>query len=101
MTTANGYAHPEALVETQWVADHLADPSIRLVEVDVDTAAYSSGHIPGAVGWNWKRDTQQPIRRDIPDRAGIEQLLGWSGIANDTTVILYDDNNSLSGFGIT
>jgi thiosulfate/3-mercaptopyruvate sulfurtransferase len=94
MTNGNGYAHPEALVETQWVAEHLDDPGIRLVEVDVDTTAYSSGHIPGAVGWNWKRDTQQPIRRDIPDRESMELLLSRSGIANDTTVILYGDNNN-------
>jgi thiosulfate/3-mercaptopyruvate sulfurtransferase len=94
MTNGNGYAHPEALVETQWVAEHLDDPGIRLVEVDVDTTAYSSGHIPGAVGWNWKRDTQQPIRRDIPDHESMELLLSRSGIANDTTVILYGDNNN-------
>ncbi|MGQ0600873.1 MAG: sulfurtransferase [Anaerolineales bacterium] len=94
MTTSNGYAHPEVLVETQWVADHLHDPKVRLVEVDVDTTAYDSGHIPGASGWNWKKDTQQPIRRDIPDKAGVEELLGRSDIANDTTVILYGDNNN-------
>ncbi|MGQ0549972.1 MAG: sulfurtransferase [Armatimonadota bacterium] len=90
----DGYAHPEVLVETDWVAAHLNDPSVRLVEVDVDTAAYDSGHIPGAVGWNWKIDTQQPIRRDIPDRATLEALLSRSGIGNNTTVILYGDNNN-------
>src|ERR1051326_8610635 len=94
MATANGYAHPEVLVETQWVADHLEDPSLRLVEVDVDTAAYDSGHIPGALGWNWKKDTQQPIRRDIPDKAGVEELLSRSGISNTTTIIFYGDNNN-------
>ncbi|MGH2374156.1 MAG: sulfurtransferase [bacterium] len=90
----DGYAHPEVLVETDWVAPHLNDPSLRLVEVDVDTAAYDSGHIPGAVGWNWKIDTQQPIRRDIPDRGTLEALLSRSGIGNNTTVILYGDNNN-------
>ncbi len=94
MTTVNGYAHPEVLVETQWVADHLNDPKVRLVEVDVDTTAYDSGHIPGAAGWNWKKDTQQLIRRDLPDQAGLEELLSRSGITNDTTVILYGDNNN-------
>jgi thiosulfate/3-mercaptopyruvate sulfurtransferase len=94
MTNTNGYAHPEVLVETEWVADHLTDPKVRLVEVDVDTTAYDSGHIPSAVGWNWKKDTQQPIRRDIPDKAGAEELLSRSGIANDTTVILYGDNHN-------
>jgi len=93
MATDN-YAHPEVLVETQWVADHLNDSNLRLVEVDVDTGAYDSGHIPGAIGWNWKKDTQQPIRRDIPDKAGVEKLLSQSGIANNTTVILYGDNNN-------
>src|SRR5436190_21965901 len=93
MATDN-YAHPEVLVETQWVADHLNDSNLRLVEVDVDTGAYDSGHIPGALGWNWKKDTQQPIRRDIPDKAGVEKLLSQSGISNNTTVILYGDNNN-------
>jgi thiosulfate/3-mercaptopyruvate sulfurtransferase len=82
------------LVETEWVAEHLNDRKVRLVEVDVDTTAYDSGHIPGAVGWNWKKDTQQPIRRDIPDKTGVEALLGRSGVAPDTTVILYGDNNN-------
>jgi thiosulfate/3-mercaptopyruvate sulfurtransferase len=94
MATANGYVHPEVLVETGWVAEHLHDPGVRLVEVDVDTTAYDSGHIPGAAGWNWKKDTQQPVRRDIPDQAGMEALLGRSGIANDTMVIVYGDNNN-------
>jgi thiosulfate/3-mercaptopyruvate sulfurtransferase len=94
MSTTNGYAHPEVLVETEWVAEHLNDRKVRLVEVDVDTTAYDSGHIPGAVGWNWKKDTQQPIRRDIPDKTGVEALLGRSGVAPDTTVILYGDNNN-------
>jgi thiosulfate/3-mercaptopyruvate sulfurtransferase len=94
MKQGNGYVHPEVLVETDWVAEHLNDTSIRLVEVDVDTSAYDSGHIPGALGWNWKRDTQQITRRDIPDRAALEDLLARSGIGNDTTVILYGDNNN-------
>jgi len=93
MATDN-YAHPEVLVETQWVADHLDDLNLRLVEVDVDTGAYDSGHIPGALGWNWKKDTQQPIRRDIPDKAGVEKLLSQAGISNTTPVIFYGDNNN-------
>jgi thiosulfate/3-mercaptopyruvate sulfurtransferase len=94
MIITNGYAHPEVLVETSWVAEHLNDPKIRLVEVDVDTSAYDSGHIPGAIGWNWKKDTQQPIVRDVPDKAEWEALLSHSGIANDTTLILYGDTNN-------
>jgi len=94
MTTANGYADPHVLVQTSWMADHLSDPNLRLIEVDVDTTAYESGHIPGAVGWNWQRDTQQSVRRDIPDRAGMEALLSRSGVSNATIVVLYGDNNN-------
>jgi thiosulfate/3-mercaptopyruvate sulfurtransferase len=88
------YAHPEALVETDWVANNLNNPAIRLVEVDVDTAAYDQGHIPGAVGWNWQKDTQDQISRNIPSRTDFEKLMERSGISNDTTVILYGDNNN-------
>ena len=59
------YAHPEVLVSTQWVAEHLNDPKIRLVEVDVDTTAYDQGHIAGAVGWNWQTQLQDNVRRDL------------------------------------
>jgi thiosulfate/3-mercaptopyruvate sulfurtransferase len=90
----NGYAHPEALVETEWVAQHLNDPSLRLIEVDVDTTAYDSGHIPGAIGWNWKKDTQQPVQRDIPNQAAFEDLMSRSGVANNTTVVFYGDNHN-------
>jgi thiosulfate/3-mercaptopyruvate sulfurtransferase len=88
------YAHPEVLVTTQWVADHVNDPKIRLVEVDVDTSAYDQGHIAGAVGWNWQSQLQDNIRRDLIDKATLEKLLGQSGISNDTTIILYGDNNN-------
>ena len=74
------YVHPEVLVETQWVADNLKDPKIRLVEVDVDTAAYGEGHIPGAVGWNWKTDLEEQLVRDILSRENLEKLLSRSGI---------------------
>jgi thiosulfate/3-mercaptopyruvate sulfurtransferase len=88
------YAHPEVLVSTQWVAEHLNDPKVRLVEVDVDTTAYDQGHIVGAVGWNWQTQLQDNIRRDLITQRALEQLLGQSGISNDTTVILYGDNNN-------
>lgn len=88
------YAHPEVLVSTQWVADHSSDPKIRLVEVDVDTTAYDQGHIAGAVGWNWQTQLQDNIRRDLIDKATLERLLGQSGVSNDTTIILYGDNNN-------
>ncbi|MFZ0213687.1 MAG: sulfurtransferase [Candidatus Acidiferrales bacterium] len=96
------YAHPEVLVTTQWVADHLNDPKsetnkaarIRFVEVDVDTSAYEQGHIAGAVGWNWQTQLQDGIRRDLLGKQDWESLLGASGISNDTTIILYGDNNN-------
>jgi thiosulfate/3-mercaptopyruvate sulfurtransferase len=88
---SNGYAFEGALVSTEWLAQHLGDLGMRLVEVSVDTAAYDSGHIPGAVGWSWKQDTQDTLRRDIPDQVAFEQLMSRSGIANDTTVVLYGD----------
>ncbi len=88
------YAHPETLVTTQWVADHLTDPKIRIVEVDVDTSAYDQGHIPGAIGWNWQTELQDPVRRDLIDKRAFEELLGRAGITNDTPVILYGDNNN-------
>src|SRR5262249_9292671 len=88
------YKHPEVLVSTDWVAENLSSPSFRLVEVDVDTTAYDQGHIPGAVGWNWQTQLQDNIRRDLIDKAALERLLGDSGISNDTTIILYGDNNN-------
>ena len=88
------YAHPESLVDTQWVADHGSDPNVRLVEVDVDTAAYDQGHIEGAVGWNWESQLQQSVQRDLVSKSDLEELLGSAGIDNGTTVILYGDNNN-------
>lgn len=88
------YKHPEVLVTTQWAADHLNDPKIRVVEVDVDTTAYDQGHIAGAVGWNWQTQLQDNVRRDLIETRALEELLGKSGISNDTTVLLYGDNNN-------
>jgi thiosulfate/3-mercaptopyruvate sulfurtransferase len=91
---SDSYARPETLVSTDWVAEHLRDPKVRIVEVDVDTAAYAKGHIRGAVGWNWQSQLQDGIRRDLASAADFERLLGDSGIANDTTIVLYGDNNN-------
>ena len=88
------YANAKALVETHWVAEHLNDDGVRLVEVDVDTASYADAHISGAVGWNWTTQLQQPVNRDIPTKEEWEALLSSSGIANDTRVILYGDNHN-------
>jgi thiosulfate/3-mercaptopyruvate sulfurtransferase len=88
------YKHPEVLVTSEWAAAHLNDPKVRFVEVDVDTSAYDQGHIAGAVGWNWQTQLQDNVRRDLIERAALEKLLSESGISNDTTIILYGDNNN-------
>ena len=88
------YAHPEVLVTTDWVAQHGSDADIRLVEVDVDTAAYDEGHISGAVGLNWQTQLCDQVRRDILTKEQFEELCQDNGISNDTTVIFYGDNNN-------
>jgi thiosulfate/3-mercaptopyruvate sulfurtransferase len=87
-------AHPESIVETDWVAQHSKDRNVRLVEVDVDTTAYQQGHIEGAVGWNWTTQLNDTLRRDILNKQQMEKLLSESGISKDTTVVLYGDNNN-------
>jgi thiosulfate/3-mercaptopyruvate sulfurtransferase len=89
-----GYANPNALVETEWVASHLNDPTIGILEVSVDPAAFQQGHIPGAVALDWFKDLEQHPIRDIASRTKIERLLGEAGVANDTTVLLYGDNHN-------
>jgi thiosulfate/3-mercaptopyruvate sulfurtransferase len=90
----SAYAHPEVLVETGWVKQNLGQPSIKLVEIDVDTKAYEAGHIPGAVGFNWQSQLNDTVRRTIISKEQFESLLGASGIAPQDTVILYGDNNN-------
>jgi len=90
----SAYKHPEVLVSTDWAAQNLNSPNTRFVEVDVDTTAYDQGHIPGAVGWNWQTQLQDGIRRDLIDRDALEKLLSASGISNNTSIILYGDNNN-------
>jgi thiosulfate/3-mercaptopyruvate sulfurtransferase len=84
----------DVLVDAGWVQEHLGDPGIVLVEVDEDTTAYDKGHIDGAVKLDWKKDLQDPVRRDFLGRAGFEALLSERGIGNDDTVILYGGNNN-------
>ena len=88
------YAHPEALVSTDWVAENRSAENITVVEVDVDTAGYDEGHVPGALGWNWSKQLCDQVVRDILPRKDMEELLSASGIGNDTLVILYGDNNN-------
>ncbi len=84
----------DVLVDADWVQAHLGEPGLVLVEVDEDTSAYGKGHIKGAVKLDWKKDLQDPVRRDFVDRAGFEALLSERGISNDDTVILYGGNNN-------
>ncbi len=88
------YSNPDVLVSTEWVDQHKNDSGVVIAEVDVDTAAYNEGHIPGSVGWNWQTQLCDVIQRDIISRADLERLLGTSGIGNDTTIVLYGDNNN-------
>ncbi|MDX1638042.1 MAG: sulfurtransferase [Balneolaceae bacterium] len=91
---SNVITNKKVLVTTDWAEDHLKDEGVRFVEVDVDTEAYESGHIPGAVGWNWKEELQDQLRRTIASKEDFETLLEKSGIDNDTTIVLYGDNNN-------
>jgi len=88
------YAHPEVLVNTDWVASHANDPNVRVVEVDVDTKAYDEGHAPGAIAWAWNTQLCDTVVRDILPKSDFENLMTQSGIDNDTTVVLYGDNNN-------
>ena len=88
------YAHPELLVSTEWVAEHLDDPKVRIVESDEDVLLYDIGHIPGAVKLDWHTDLQDQVKRDYVDRARFEELLSERGIGNDTTVVFYGDKNN-------
>ncbi|HEY8731503.1 MAG TPA: sulfurtransferase [Candidatus Limnocylindria bacterium] len=90
----SAYAHPEALVETDWLAEHATDPNVRVFEVDVDTSAYEQGHVPGAIGLNWKTDLQQHPVRDLLSKAQLEALLSRHGVVTNTTIAVYGDNNN-------
>lgn len=88
------YAHPEYLVETGWVAEHLDDPNVRIVESDEDYLLYETGHIPGAVKVDWFTTLQHPVRRDFITKEEFENLCSSLGIANDTTVVFYGDKSN-------
>lgn len=82
------------LVSTDWVHQRLDDPSVKLIEVDLDTMAYDAGHIPGAVGVNWRLELQDQMRRDIVTRDGFERLMSRAGVGNADTLVCYGDNNN-------
>ena len=88
------YAHPDALVSTAWAAEHLHDPKVKFIEVDVDTSSYGKGHIPGAIGWNWQTDLNDHIRRDIVNPRTFAELNAAAGIRPEDTVVFYGDNNN-------
>jgi thiosulfate/3-mercaptopyruvate sulfurtransferase len=88
------YAHPETLVTTEWVAQALDEPNVRIAEVDVDTAAYDEGHIRNAIPWDWRTQLCDTVRRNILSKAEFEALMQRSGITPKTTVVLYGDNNN-------
>ncbi len=90
----NEYAHPEVLVDTAWVADHVNDPQVRIVEADEDVLLYDVGHIQNAVKLDWHVDVQDPVRRDFVSKADFEKLMSRYGISNDTTVVFYGDKNN-------
>ncbi|MDP8961211.1 MAG: sulfurtransferase [Actinomycetota bacterium] len=87
-------SNQDALVTTEWVAEHLEDPNVVVADVDEDISAYSKGHITGAVGFDWKKDFQHPVRRGFLDRQGFEKLMSRKGIGNDDHVVLYGGNNN-------
>jgi thiosulfate/3-mercaptopyruvate sulfurtransferase len=90
---AAGYSKP-VLVTTDWLAERLDDDGIVVAEVDENPDLYEEGHIPGSVKLHWRDDLQDPVERDVVDRATFERLLGERGIGNDTTVVLYGDKNN-------
>ena len=94
MPEDKGYKHPEALVDADWAQAHLNDPKVRFIEVDVNTRGYDEGHIPGAVGFNWQKELQDQVVRAPIDKAALENLLSGAGVSNDTTIVLYGDNNN-------
>jgi thiosulfate/3-mercaptopyruvate sulfurtransferase len=89
-----GYANPDVLVSTDWVAAHLNDPNVRIIESNEDPLLYPSGHIPGAVQVDWARDLNDPVRRDYLDKAAFEKLMSSIGVTKDTTVVFYGDKNN-------
>jgi thiosulfate/3-mercaptopyruvate sulfurtransferase len=91
---SRGYVNPEVLVSTDWVAEHLDDPQVRVIESNEDPLLYATGHIPGAVEVDWTRDLNDPVRRDYLGREGFEALARRNGIGQDTTVVLYGDRNN-------
>ncbi|HEX6477801.1 MAG TPA: sulfurtransferase [Ktedonobacteraceae bacterium] len=94
MSENTGSIYPQTLVDVEWLQGHLADPTVRVIDVDVDTTAYEQGHIPGAVGFNWQKDLQDQVIRAPIGKAQIEARLSCAGVSNDTTIVLYGDHHN-------
>jgi thiosulfate/3-mercaptopyruvate sulfurtransferase len=94
MSENMGYIHPEALVDVEWLQEHLAAPMVRVIEVDVDTTTYEKGHIPGAVCFNWQKDLQDQVIRAPISKQQLEVLLSRVGVSNLTTIVLYGDHHN-------
>jgi thiosulfate/3-mercaptopyruvate sulfurtransferase len=90
----NNYSHPEYLVETDWVAEHLDDPNVRIIESDEDALLYNMNHIPGAVRIDWFTTLQHPVRRDFLTKEQFEEVCSGAGIVNDTTLVFYGDKSN-------
>lgn len=95
VTTAKSYAHPEVIVDTNWVLQHHKDANVRVAEVDYDpTSNYLQGHVPGSVLFDWRKDINDPVRRDLLSQAQAEELLRRNGVSDTTTLVLYGDFNN-------
>ncbi len=94
MTVSQSTTTSGALVDVDWAREHLDDPKVRFIEVDVDTSAYDTGHLPGAVGFNWTTQLNDPVRRDLVSRDQLQELLRDAGVDDDTLIVLYGDNNN-------
>ena len=92
--SSRGYAKPDKLVSTAWVAEHLEDGNVRVIESNEDPLLYPSGHVPGAVEVDWVKDLNDPLRRDYLDKAGFEALASRIGITPETTVVFYGDKSN-------
>jgi thiosulfate/3-mercaptopyruvate sulfurtransferase len=89
------YAHPEVLVDTKWVEDHIKDPQVRIAEVDYDPKAnYMLGHVPGSILFDWKQDINDPVSRNVLSKQACEDLLQKAGVNDDTILVLYGDFNN-------
>jgi thiosulfate/3-mercaptopyruvate sulfurtransferase len=91
---SEAYANPNAVVETSWVAEHLNDPAVVIAEVDEDTSLYAQSHIPGAIAFDWWKDLEDNLRRDVITGEAFGRRLGEAGIGDSTTVVFYGDKNN-------